>query len=70
MFLFPFYLKKKKRIISFLERAGTSGSLALSCAGLHRVRFAHFCSRPFQFLTLSQTFFFSYRCSYSFFFFL
>lgn len=44
--------KEKEKIISFLERAGTSGSLALSRAGLHRVRFLK------RFLTLTTFFFF------------
>lgn len=50
---FYFLFIKKKKIISFLERA-----LALSCAGLHRVRFTHFCSRPLDFLTLITSSFF------------
>lgn len=36
-----FFTGKKKSCLIFSERAGPSESLALSCAGLHRVRFAH-----------------------------
>ena len=54
MFLFP-SIKENH----FIFGSGREqGSLALSCAGLHRVRFAHFCSRPFESLTLKNFFFF------------
>lgn len=57
MFLFPFIKENHFIFGSGRER----GSLALSCAGLHRVRFAHFCSRPFESLTLNIFFFFYNR---------